>query len=219
MSKETLHIEIPETESQELEMIAPLVGRAQSIEVVDLPTYQAADGFRSNCKKMAKFFEEEVCAIPLAEANRHHKTLCAWRDGLVKPLTDAAATVGQKMLAWKAAEDRRALLEREAAQKEANRKAEEERAARAAAIAAQGRAADAAAVLARPVQAAPVPLRSAAPAKPKGSRDNWVFTIEDANLIPREYLMPDEQKIRAYGKAMKADAKIPGVSFRNEPTL
>ena len=42
-------------------------------------------------------------------------------------------------------------------------------------------------------------------------RKDWDFQIVDASLIPREYLMPDEMKIRKMVKAFKEDAKIPGV--------
>lgn len=45
-------------------------------------------------------------------------------------------------------------------------------------------------------------------------RDNWTFTIDDELKIPREYLIPDEKKIRA---AVKAGArKIPGVNIFND---
>lgn len=39
----------------------------------------------------------------------------------------------------------------------------------------------------------------------------WGFRITDESLIPREYLMVDEKKIRAVVKAMKKQTNIPGV--------
>lgn len=47
-------------------------------------------------------------------------------------------------------------------------------------------------------------------------REVWLFVIEDAALIPREYLMPDEGKIGRFARAMKADARVPGVRFYSE---
>lgn len=41
--------------------------------------------------------------------------------------------------------------------------------------------------------------------------DTYTFEIEDETKIPREYLMPDVQKIRKFVQAMKDDAKIDGV--------
>lgn len=39
----------------------------------------------------------------------------------------------------------------------------------------------------------------------------WAFVIEDAALVPREYLIVDETKIRKVVAAMKGDTKIAGV--------
>lgn len=47
-------------------------------------------------------------------------------------------------------------------------------------------------------------------------REVWLFVIEDADKIPREYLTPDEAKIGRYARAMKADARVPGVRFYSE---
>ena len=46
--------------------------------------------------------------------------------------------------------------------------------------------------------------------------EKWNFTITDESLIPREYLMVDEVKIRKVVKALKADTKIPGVRVFDE---
>lgn len=50
-------------------------------------------------------------------------------------------------------------------------------------------------------------------------REVWEFQIEDASLIPREYLMPDVVKIRRYVAAMKADAKVAGVRIYSEKRI
>lgn len=43
------------------------------------------------------------------------------------------------------------------------------------------------------------------------TRKDYTFEIVDAAQLPREYLMPDEQKIRKVVRAMGADTSIPGV--------
>jgi hypothetical protein len=45
------------------------------------------------------------------------------------------------------------------------------------------------------------------------TREDWDFEILNPDLIPRDFLMVDESKIRRYAKAMKADADISGVRF------
>lgn len=42
-------------------------------------------------------------------------------------------------------------------------------------------------------------------------RKVWRFEITDASVLPREYLMPDEQKIGGVVRAMKNQTRIPGV--------
>jgi len=46
----------------------------------------------------------------------------------------------------------------------------------------------------------------------------WTFEIVDANAIPRDFLMPDEKKIRQYVKAMKGAGKIPGIRIYEDKT-
>jgi hypothetical protein len=43
------------------------------------------------------------------------------------------------------------------------------------------------------------------------TRTTWKFRIVDFNAIPREFLMPDEAKIRAYVQSAKENASIPGI--------
>jgi hypothetical protein len=47
----------------------------------------------------------------------------------------------------------------------------------------------------------------------------WNFQITDESLLPREYLMANEVKIRAVVKALKADTKIPGVRVFDEGSV
>lgn len=52
-------------------------------------------------------------------------------------------------------------------------------------------------------------------AKGLSTRQTWGYIIEDASLLPREFLMPNEQAIGAHARAAKAGAPaaIPGVRF------
>jgi hypothetical protein len=68
-----------------------------------------------------------------------------------------------------------------------------------------------------PADMAPVPLPPPPPVT-TGLRTTitWKFRIINERLIPREYLIPDQQKIGAYGREHKKDAAIPGVEFYSE---
>lgn len=49
-------------------------------------------------------------------------------------------------------------------------------------------------------------------------RTNWKWQIENADLIPNEFMVPDEKKIEKYVKAMKESGKIPGVRIYSVQT-
>lgn len=46
-------------------------------------------------------------------------------------------------------------------------------------------------------------------------KDNWQAVVEDADLVPREFMVVDLVKLGAYAKAMKDSAKVAGVRFVN----
>jgi glucan-binding YG repeat protein len=50
-------------------------------------------------------------------------------------------------------------------------------------------------------------------------RDNWKFRILDVNLIPREFMIPDEKLINRLASATRGQQKIAGVEFYNEKTI
>lgn len=47
----------------------------------------------------------------------------------------------------------------------------------------------------------------------------WVFQVTDPSLVPREYLMVNEAKIRKVVNALKGDTNIPGVSVCSEKSI
>lgn len=122
----------------------------------------------------------------------------------------------KKAEALRRAAEEAARIERERLAEEARQAAE---AAKAAAAAGDEEAAAAAQVQATVLAAEAevvehlAPAVVEAPAKLAGvsTRQDWDFEITDEAAIPREFLVVDEVKIRKYVKAMKADAKIPGV--------
>ena len=49
--------------------------------------------------------------------------------------------------------------------------------------------------------------------------DRWTYEIQDVSQIPREFLIPDERKIRSYVTNLKDRAKIPGVRVYSDKTV
>lgn len=138
---------------------------------------------------------------------------------------DEAAAAERARLAKEAA-----VLEAKAKEKEAKLRAEAEEAAaagnaaqaarlKAEADARQEKAEEAAAELrtqaASTVSAVVVPESSGKVSGVSKMKDNWQAVIEDADLVPREFMMVDTAKLNAYAKAMKDSAKVAGVRFVN----
>lgn len=121
---------------------------------------------------------------------------------------EAQAREAERKAREKADADRRAAQEAAAAGK-----AEESARLAARAIATESVAAEKAAVLEQRAAAtvAPVIQREAPKVAGLKMREVFKFEIVDASKLPREYLIPDEQRIRKVVGALKSDTNIPGV--------
>jgi hypothetical protein len=51
------------------------------------------------------------------------------------------------------------------------------------------------------------------------SRQVWKHRVTQPSLVPDEYKLIDDAKLGAYGRAMKQDAKVPGVEFYPEDVM
>lgn len=81
----------------------------------------------------------------------------------------------------------------------------------------QGRNEEAESVLNAPISVAPAPIHKPKKTEGVSTRDNWKMRITNADMIPREYLIPNETLLNQMAKAFKNQKKIPGVEFYNEP--
>ena len=177
---------------------------------------------------------------PICTAADHaRKVAVAQRDGLLKPAKAAKTTLGIRMAAWEqnqarirreaeeAARRERERLEREAREQAAaeqrrlQAEAEERRLQEAVALEARGDRAGADRLIAAPIPVptvvaapvfAPQPIAMAAPKLDGVSyRDEWDFELVDPALVPREFLIVDDKKVRGVVKAMRNMTNIPGV--------
>lgn len=164
-----------------------------------------------------------------ADAVRPHldaqTSINGWAKPILERLERESKRIGDTLLAWKAAEERKAQAE--AAERERERRereAEAERARKAAEDASKGDDPDAALDAALKAQeasdaaqapqvAVPMPAAATGPLRTQAgsvsTRKVWRFRVVDPALIPREYLSVDEGKI---GSAVKSGTRtIPGV--------
>ncbi len=169
-------------------------------------------------KEQQKALEEQRFAItrPMDESKR--RVLDFFRP-FADRLADAERHIKAAMLEWKKAEDARVREE----QRKAREKAEREEAKlrkQAEAAEEKGRDARAETLHDRADAVVPEPV-APAPTKVKGisTRTVWKFEITDPSQVPDEYKTIDEKKIGGVVRALKGDAKIPGVRVYPEETM
>lgn len=196
-----------------------LVTRSEEVQVVDAASYEAAAEFLLGIKDYRKRVAGFIGPV-VKDAHTAWKTATAKRAELDAPADKAERIVKGRMLAWSESEDRRARAEAAAAEVAAQKAAEETQLAEAEAAEAAGDAEAADAILEAPPVVTPIVARAAAP-KVAGisTRSVWRFEVTDVSLVPRQYLEPDLTKIGGVVRAMKGQARIPGVRVYEEKVM
>lgn len=162
-------------------------------------------------------------------AAQAHKEICSKENAVLKPLEEAkrylSSQIGgydQQQERLRRAEETRLQDEaRKVAEAESQRLATEQAISDAIALEAAGDKKGADAVLANP---APVPVFVPPVIVPSSVQKSagvsgtqlWKFRITNPDLIPREYLVPDEKAIGQVVRGLKDKTKIPGIEVYPE---
>lgn len=156
-------------------------------------------------------FSEEQERIRREEQRKAEEAAQKERDRLAKIAAEAEA---------------KARAEQDRLRREAESAAAAGRAAEAAKLAAQAakveeKAAVRAEVMEQRTAAVVAPVIHREPPKVTGvsAREVWKFEVTDATAVPREYMVPDETKIRKVVNALKGDTQIAGVKVWAEKSL
>lgn len=155
-----------------------------------------------------------------------HKEAVAQKKRAEAPLVEAEGIIKPKIAAYLAEQERIRREEERRLQEIARREEEERRLAEAikaeeemkkAGMAREEAAKQAAVILEKPIHVAPVVVPKVVP-KVQGvsTSKRWTFRIVNPAIIPREYLMVDEQKIGSVVRAMKEKTNIPGIEVYSE---
>jgi len=194
------------------EMVSTLMTQASVVVITNDIEYESAVNSLSSIKKVLKsvsaYWEE-----PVKKARQSWESLTGKRDEMFDPLymveSKLKIMIGDYRM--KKAEEAKRHQDIIRAQLEAKAMAEKEELAKEKAE--FGDIEGAKIVSDSPVSVVPVFVDGAPKVKGVGFREDWDFTVEDMDIIPRQYLVVDEKKLRAVAKALKGDAKVPGVSF------
>jgi hypothetical protein len=199
---------------------------AHSLTVTNQTSLDTANSFLKDLKAVGAKIAETFDRL-ISQAHEHHKSLLAEKKKFMDPLAQAEVIVKRTIAGFLAEEDRKrheAESERAGVEAEARRQAEamlkaaEEAEAKGDIVKADALINKAEAELDKTLAAAPV-----VPEAPNASgltlREDWKFQVIDKSLLPREYLIPDEVKIGRVVRALKSEAKIPGVRVWSEKSV
>jgi hypothetical protein len=184
-----------------------------SVSVSDTETYrQAAElvkAIKDLKKEITDFFEPMK-----TQAYKAWKAICETEKEQLLKLEPAEKHLSAEMVAFIQEQEKKRREEEERIRQELLRQEEERRLAIAEELEKAGQKEEAERLIEEEVVVPNVRVENEVP-KVEGLhyREDWQFEIEDESLIPREFLMPDEKKIRKYVKAMGETAKIPGVKI------
>lgn len=195
-----------------------LVALAGSYQVTTAEQYSNAGADLTRVKAAQKRLEAVRKAItqPLDAAKK--AVMDFFREPEAK-LVDAENRIKRSMIAFSDEQDRIRREEQRRAD-EAARKERERIEAQAKKAAESGKTEKAADLEQRAATVvAPVIHREAPTVAGINYRDTWKFEVTDAALVPREYLIVDESKIRKVVGALKADTQIAGVRVWSEKQI
>lgn len=143
----------------------------------------------------------------------------------VDKLKEAERAIKQAMIGWQAEVARVAKEAQDRIDEAARLKAEAEKAeleAKAVKMVQAGQVDKAADLVAKAEAIEPEPVQLAV-AQPKvvgiSTREIWKFRITDINLLPREFMLPDEKALGALARQNKGLVPIPGVEFYSEKVI
>ncbi len=189
-----------------------VVERAGALTVTDARTYNEAGtilvSIKDAMKRITAYWDD-----PVKKARAVWEELTKKRGDMLKPMEAAESTLKRDMAAF---HDKLEQLkaDRELAIRETlEAQAKKDREALAAENEFLGNGKEAEAIRQTPVYVPPVELPKVQEVDRIKYREDWKAEVIDPLAVPREYLVIDEKKLAAVARALKADAKVPGVRF------
>lgn len=216
-------------ERQEIEAeVNPVLAAAQSLVVVDDVSFIQAMALGTACAVRIKSVEERLGPAKKKTYEAYQEVMKLMKS-FIEPLEAAKKLLSSRAYAWQKAEEDRKRRNAEETRKKAEAEAaekrrieEENRLALAERLEKEGMAEQAEEVLAAPVVVEVAEVAAPAPkvtVQGASTRECWQFEIEDASLVPREFLTPDRVKIGQMVKMFKGETRIAGVRVYDSGTV
>ena len=195
---------------------ADAMAYATALVISSNETFTLADRFCVTLKglenEIISDFAESKKTVALA-----HKKICAQEKAHLDKVIPPRTMIKQKMSVWQDKQERLRREEEDRQRLEAQKAAEAEALRQAELAQALGNTEEAEAIIQEPVYVAPVVV---APTTPKAStviRKMWTFRITNPALVPDQYKIIDESKLRKQAAATGNSIAVPGVEFYQKP--
>ena len=211
-------VESPDTETIEMRGMT-ITDQASALSIEDKATYERGAEILLLIKDAMKEIDATFGPIK-TKAHATWKEIVAQEKRHQEPLLQAEASIKSKISTYVMAEEKK-RREEEAKAMALLKKQEEEKRLAMAVEAENLDLSDAVdSILEKPSFVPPVILETQAP-KVKGVSMSmvWKFEIEDEKLVPDQFKMIDETKIRKLVSAMGGEARIPGVRIFQVPNV
>lgn len=205
------NVKVDDQQSKIVKEALEVAKKATSFEIKTDEDFTLAGEFGKNVAGRIKAVEEFFAPMK-TQAHKAWKTICDTQSDVLTPLTAAKNHLATQIGEYSRQKEEERVAEENRQREIALRQEEDRVLAEAEHLQTIGKKEEAEAVLSEPVQAPVVVTRSTTPTvKGVSTRQSWHFQIVDEKLIPREYLTPDEFKIKKVVEAMKTMTNIPGI--------
>jgi len=200
------------TDTQEIQKtVDGIIGEMATIRIEDDKTAAQAGEFLRKNKETQKFVKDYF-EDARASTYKAYKEVTDQIKFFVKKLEKAETAVKRKVSDYQMEQERIRREEERRLAEEARKKEEEQRLSQAIETGDEE-------ALDAPIETPTIKV--GAPQKTEGISyvDKWTYEIQDVSQIPREFLIPDERKIRSYVTNLKDRAEIPGVRIYKDKTV
>jgi hypothetical protein len=207
------NIQIVEPEIKDLQVSnGDMSAQVAALRVTDDASFALGGAMLLEIKKRYKLVEERF-AEPVSLAHKAHKAMTSLRDSVLSPLKQYEAQIKGQLGTYQMEVERKRREEAERLRRQAEAQAEADRIAKAQDQMDKGDLKACEKTLSAPIQVEPVRIVTPEPPKVAGVsfKDDWRFEIENVNLIPIEYMVPDEKAIARVVKALGSKTNIPGI--------
>ena len=196
-----------------------IVEAAKRHEIVSGESFQKAGdllkGIVYLLQEVDKTFDESI-----ASAYKAHRDIIKAKKKHATPLAQARDFLRGRIGQYEDDQEQARLQKERELQQKAQKREEQIALEEAAVLEAEGHSEEAQKMIEEPIEAPVVVVKKTVP-KVDGisTKHVWKFRIVDADVIPKDYLMPDEKAIGAIVRARKGKVDIPGVKVYKEAVV